>query len=443
MFSNDEISYLLAKYDRPVPRYTSYPAATQFHEHITAQNLVGTLSRRESVSIYIHIPFCHSLCHYCGCHTKIVHEQGPIDAYGKTLIEEIRLFSRNAEPGIKISRMHFGGGSPNYAKVELIEQILDTVEECFDVSKEMQIDMECDPRQLTHEKIARYASLGIGRYSLGIQDFDPKVQEAINRIQTFDHVQKCMNDFHAEGICDINFDLIVGLPRQTLETVSDTVDKAIVLSPSRMAVFPYAHVPWMKKHQVLLEKYGLPDARDRLEMIALVRNKLVSAGYESIGMDHFCKSSDGLAHAAKKGRLRRNFQGYTDDPSCTVLGFGLSAISQFENGYLQNTTNTIEYNKAIAEGRVPVQRGYILSEKDKKHRKIIEELLCRFHIPLEEIAGLDMNASQVKELQQDDLIRLADGVLEVTDKGKFFGRVIAACFDAYLQPKEVRHARAI
>src|SRR5690606_30513236 len=242
---------------------------------------------------------------------------------------------------------------------------------------------------------------------------------------------------------DINFDLIVGLPRQTLDTVAETADRAVQLRPSRLAVFPYAHVPWMKRHQVLLEKYGLPDAKIRLKMICLVNKKLTESGYVPVGMDHFAKPENDLVQAQNEDSVHRNFQGYTDDSSRTVLGFGLSAISQFENGYLQNTTNAMEYKSKISEGILASCRGYLMSNSDKKRKKIIDDLLCRFNASIDEVQDLVTSSQRLADLQEDEIITIGHDVLNITDKGKMFARVVASCFDPYYQPKEERHACAI
>ena len=444
MFANETTAdFLLSKYDRPTPRYTSFPAATHFHENVEIGDFLASLDKKKSVSIYVHIPFCHSLCHYCGCHTKIVQDQGPITSYIAILIDEIRIFHERAGNGIAVQRVHFGGGSPNYANTDLIESILQEIKKSFEVLPSCQIDMECDPRRLTAEKIADYARIGISRFSLGIQDFDPEVQKAINRVQPYEMIEERMADFRKSGVKNINFDLIVGLPKQTPYTVGETVEKVVRLQPSRLAVFPYAHVPWMKKHQLLLEKYGLPDAKTRLNMISLVGEKLKRAGYVSVGMDHFAKPEDDLFHAQNGNGVRRNFQGYTDDPSSVVLGFGLSAISQFENGYLQNTTNAVAYKKSISQGALPSCRGYILNESDKKRKKLIDDLLCRFNAPIEEVQDLVILPQRLVDLQQDGIVTIECDTLKIADKGKVFARVVASCFDPYYLEKEERHARAV
>lgn len=441
----DDIKALLAKYDYPVPRYTSFPTAVQFkpvQDAGTYFDCLNKLTPDEPVSLYVHIPFCHNLCHYCGCHTKIVHSYSPIASYIDTLIKEIELAGKNLKTAQPVSRIHFGGGSPNYAKTQDIKRILDTLGRYFDLSS-AQIDMECDPRLLNEEKISDYAALGLSRISLGIQDFDAGVQKAINRIQPFDMVKKQIKALRRNGIHHINFDLIIGLPEQTLETVTETLDNVLELQSSRVAVFPYAHVPWMKKHQKLLEKYEMPETSLRYEMAKLTDTRLKNAGYEAIGIDHFARPDDPLACASKNGNMRRNFQGYTDDPARTILGFGLSSISQFEDAYTQNTTDAPLYRKTVDNGEVPLARVLTLTQDDQNRRKLIEELMCNFTVNFEGYKNIPVPRSSLAFLEQDGLIEIIGSRLQVTQSGKPFVRVIASHFDPYFKKEGNRHAKAV
>lgn len=441
----DDIKALLAKYDYPVPRYTSFPTAVQFkpvQDAGTYFDCLNKLTPDEPVSLYVHIPFCHSLCHYCGCHTKIVHSYSPIASYIDTLIKEIELAGKNLKTAQPVSRIHFGGGSPNYAKTQDIKRILGTLALYFDLSS-AQIDMECDPRLLNEEKISDYAALDLSRISLGIQDFDARVQKAINRIQPFDMVKKQIEALRRSGIHHINFDLIIGLPEQTLETVDDTLDKVLELEPARVAVFPYAHVPWMKKHQKLLERYEMPETSLRYEMAKLTETRLKNAGYEAIGIDHFARPEDPLACASKNGNMRRNFQGYTDDPVCTILGFGLSSISQFEGAYTQNTTDAPLYRKTVDNGEVPLARVLTLTQDDQDRRNLIEELMCNFTVNFEDYKSIPVPRAALALLEQDGLIAITGSRLQVTQIGKTFVRIIASIFDPYFKKESDRHAKAI
>lgn len=442
---------LIQKYGGAVPRYTSYPTAVQFHDGFTDKNVqscLEALNNKEPVSLYIHIPFCHSLCHYCGCHTKIVNHTKVISSYIDTLCREIRLAASYMPGEVIISRVHFGGGSPNYAPVADIRRILDTIHTVFPASADMKIDMECDPRLLSAIKIGELSDLGIRRVSLGIQDFDGKVQRAVNRIQTSEHIHQQVESLRWNGIRDINFDLIVGLPEQTRETVQKTALETIKLKPSRIAVFAYAHVPWMKKHQKLLEKYRFPSPEERFLMQEDIRDILCRAGYNPIGIDHYALPEDSLSKAQDAGTMQRNFQGYTDDPATVILGFGLSAISQFKNAYTQNKLNALHYRKAVEAGRLPVGKGYVLSEDDIVARKAIMQIMCRFHLDMQEYPALPVASGHLESLERDGLItRQDEDIIRITNMGRPFTRVIASCFDSYFQDsnykKEGRHAKAI
>jgi oxygen-independent coproporphyrinogen-3 oxidase len=447
---SEQTRNLIAKYGGPVPRYTSYPTAVQFHEGFAEADTVSCLKALqpgEEISLYVHIPFCHSLCHYCGCHTKIVNHTDVITAYIKTLCHEILLAAAHLPKDIHVSRIHFGGGSPNYAPVEDLERILDTVKAAFPGSTEAQIDMECDPRLLDAVKITQLARLGIQRVSLGIQDFDEGVQNAVHRIQPLEHIIAQVESLRDNHIESINFDLIVGLPRQTRKTILKTVAETIKIGPPRIAVFAYAHVPWMKAHQKLLEKYNFPTPEDRFVMQDDIKARLCDAGYRAIGIDHYALPGDALETAQRDGTLRRNFQGYTDDRSETVLGFGLSAISQFKGAYSQNTLDAPSYRKAVESGHLPVIRGYALSKQDITEQKAVMQVMCRFAIDLRDYPGIFIAHAQLARLEQDGLIRRNHDMIEVTETGKPFVRVVAACFDSYYQndhyKKDDRHAKAI
>ncbi|MCB1838864.1 MAG: oxygen-independent coproporphyrinogen III oxidase [Rhodospirillales bacterium] len=444
--TNSSVEALIAKYDRPVPRYTSFPTAVQFTHDISQERyraLLTGLDPNEELSLYVHIPFCHSLCHYCGCHTKITASYKPVSDYIRTLLKEIELYGQAIGHMIPVARVHFGGGSPNYAHSEDLFAILSTFSRYFDITENTQIDMECDPRLLSPEKIRAYCALGVSRVSLGIQDFDETVQCAINRVQPYEQVKDCVQTLRAEGIHDINFDLVVGLPEQTVESVTQTVEQALSLSPQRIAVFPYAHVPWMKKHQLLLEKFRLPGAAERFDMMETVRKILVHSGYKAIGIDHYALESDTLAKAQEQGTMRRNFQGYTDDPSRTILGFGLSSISQFDGAYVQNTTDAPSYRSALVEKRFPIKRGCVLSADDQIRRSLIERLMCDFVIRLDDYPQIAAPWDRLSLLERDGMIEVKSNTLKISESGKPFTRVVAACFDPYLQPEAGRHAKAV
>jgi oxygen-independent coproporphyrinogen-3 oxidase len=448
--TSGRIQEMIGKYGGAAPRYTSYPTAMQFHAGITAEDVrmrLERLGRKETISLYVHIPFCHSLCHYCGCHTKIVNKTGIISAYIETLCREIECVASHVLRDVTVSRLHFGGGSPNYAPIADIGKILDTVRRSFTVAPDMSIDMECDPRLLGMEKVRGLAALGVNRISLGVQDFDERVQKAVNRIQPLAQVQDCVAALRKAGITGINFDLIIGLPEQTVESVRRTAAETVRMRPPRIAVFPYAHVPWMKKHQKLLERFRLPGPAERFSMRAAVNAVLCAAGYSRIGMDHYVQPEDGLYLAAREGRLRRNFQGYTDETAGAILGFGVSAISQFADLYAQNTLDARIYRQCTGAGSLPVARGYRLSAQDQVAKEAIMRLMCDFRLDLKECRPSYISEERLIELEKDGIIRRRDDVIEVTRQGRPFVQSVVSCFDAYLcegrRQGTTRHAKAV
>jgi len=438
-----DISALLQKYDRPVPRYTSYPTAVHFTHEVSQdyyRGLLSHLTAQQPVSLYIHIPFCHVLCHYCGCHTKVVNSYSPVKSYVQTLLKEIDLVGKNLNFRLPISQLHFGGGSPNFLEEKEMESIITALHQYFDFGEEAEIAIEADPRLLDEGKIETLAALGFTRVSLGVQDFNPEVQKAVNRIQPFKTVQDSVLSLRKAGINKLNFDLMIGLPLQTLESVQHSAEQAVSLCPDRLAVFAYAHVPWMKKQQKLLEKYPMPDAELRFDMMLRVKEVLESAGYYALGIDHFAHETDSLYNAHKNGSLRRNFQGYTDDPARNIIGFGLSSISGFEGAYIQNTTDAPAYKKAIEAGDFPITRGCILSDEDRARRAVIESIMCGLKT---DIALYPEALEKLNALEQDNLVRIDGSHVTITPEGWPFARIAAACFDAYYQPQEGQHARAI
>lgn len=448
MNKKEENQYLLNKYDRQVPRYTSFPTSLQFHQNFCYEEIVDCYKEvniEKPISIYIHIPFCHSLCHYCGCHTKIVHSKNIISDYIQDVISEIENTALILPKNIQISRIHFGGGSPNYPDAVDIEYILNTFKRLFNFTKDISIDMECDPRLLSKDKIQSYIDMGINRISLGIQDFNYDVQKAINRIQSFDMVKKSVDVFRSLGIKSINFDLIVGLPQQTLETIKETMDKVITLQPDRISVFPYAHVPWIKKHQKILESFDLPKTQDRFLMIEKIKKLLLDNGYKSIGIDHYALESDVLYKNYTQKKVYRNFQGYTDDDADVIVGFGVSSISKIESTYIQNEKNVPSYKKSIEERKIPIEKIYSLSEDDKKRAEIIQEIMCYLSTDSNNFTEFLVDRNLFLSLEQDGLLTHRNNSINITEKGQAFTRLLASCLDPYLQRKEgeQKHAQSI
>lgn len=450
---------LLRKYDGAVPRYTSYPTAPHFRHTVTQTDyraLLQEIPESQSVSLYIHIPFCRHLCFYCGCHTKVVDHDAPLREYLGVVKQEIALAAAALGRRQKVSHIHFGGGTPNFAATDDLYDLLKTVSERFDLAEDAVIAMEMDPRILDEKKTHELVKLGVNRVSLGVQDFQPDVQEAVNRIQPYAHVENCVRWLRDAGVTSINFDMIYGLPLQTSDKIHDNMEKLKTLRPDRVALFGYAHVPWFKSHQKKLEAYPLPDTAERFAMAELARQDLIAAGYTPIGIDHFALPTDELAIALKEKRLHRNFQGYTADPDTALISFGQTSISQYNNAYVQNTDRNRDYRDTVLKGEFPLAKACLLSPEDIYRRAVIEAVMCYGAVDLKTLDGANLWAESawtaalpaLTLLAEDGLVTLGDRNVTVTKTGRVFTRLIASAFDAYLQQpnKETgtpRHAKTI
>ncbi len=450
---------LLAKYRDPVPRYTSYPTAPHFR-HFTGQEAhrqrLRSIPENQAVSLYIHIPFCQHLCLYCGCHTKVVDHEAPISDYLGVVQQEIILTAETIGRRQRVSHIHFGGGTPNFALEGDLGDLLSTISDRFTLSDHPVIAMEMDPRILCRDKVNALVNLGVNRISLGVQDFQPDVQRAIQRIQSYEHVQKCVEWIRTAGISSLNFDMIYGLPLQTVEKIHDNMEKLAILRPDRIALFGYAHVPWFKKHQKKLEDYKLPDATERSDMAEAARSDLLAAGYAAIGIDHFALPEDTLAKAHKAKRLHRNFQGYTTDNEKIIIGFGQTAISDYHDAYVQNTDRNREYREMVSKGEFPLVRACLLSPEDIYRRSVIENIMCYGSVDLMAVDDAHQWSETVwaaaqpalMAFKQDGLVTLGDMDMEITSIGRPLTRRIASAFDAYFQQTDQsagvpRHVQAV
>jgi oxygen-independent coproporphyrinogen-3 oxidase len=451
------VKALLEKYDRPAPRYTSYPTAPHFRHSISQaayRERLRDISESQSVSLYVHIPFCRHLCLYCGCHTKVVDHEAPISDYLGVVQKEIELAAAAIGRRQKVSHVHFGGGTPNFALIKDLSNLLNTISKKFTLSDYPVIAMEMDPRILYQDKAQALVKLGVNRVSLGVQDFQPDVQQAVNRIQPYEYVRDCVDWLRKVGIASINFDMIYGLPLQTPEKIHDNIEKLKTLQPDRVALFGYAHVPWFKEHQKKLEVYTLPNAPERFEMAEVARRDLIVAGYTPIGIDHFALPGDALAKALKEKRLHRNFQGYTADNEEIIVGFGQTAISAYGSAYVQNTDRNREYRDKVINGEFPVVKACLLSPEDIFRRSVIESVMCYGEVDLMSLDDANQWAdvvwaaafSALSHLADDGLVTLGDMDVMVTSKGRPFTRLVASAFDAYLQGQSTgapRHAQAV
>ncbi|MBC7134091.1 MAG: oxygen-independent coproporphyrinogen III oxidase, partial [Oceanibaculum nanhaiense] len=429
---------LLAKYDQPVPRYTSYPTAPHFHAGIDAAaygRWLEALDPALPLSLYFHIPFCDSLCWFCGCNTRVVNRYEPVSTYFELLKREIALVAEKLGRRT-VSHMHFGGGSPTMLSPDDIRRLGDFVWGLFDRTPDAEIAVEIDPRGLQYETVRAFAEIGVNRASIGVQDVNRQVQEAVNRIQPLSSTAEAMAALRAEGVDRINIDLMYGLPFQTVSRVLHTVECILPLRPDRLAVFGYAHVPHMKPHMNLIPGHALPGRDERFRQQQAIADRLVEAGYTRIGLDHFAKDSDPLVPALREGRLHCNFQGYTVDPAEVLIGFGASAIGALPQGYIQNVTAMPDYRKAIGEGRLPVARGIELTPEDRLRRAIIEQIMCHMKVDLaamQQAAGLtldlDAEHTALAALAGDGLVKLDGDILTVPEEARPLMRSIACMFD--------------
>lgn len=437
---------LLQKYGGNVPRYTSYPTAAQFHGGITAENYAGWLGEieaEEAVSLYLHIPYCHKLCWYCACHTNITQKGEVVSRYKDLLLKELELVAGHLKGRSRLAHIHWGGGSPNMLEIDDFGELMTAISGCFRIEKATENAMEIDPRLLTREKAFGYVRAGVNRVSLGVQDFNHHVQKAINRIQPLAVTINAVNWLREAGVRRINFDLIYGLPGQSWKDILFTVDMAASLRPDRLAVFGYAHVPWMKPHQKLIDENILPRNASRLEMSQGMARRLTDHGYIQIGIDHFAKPGDPLAKAYKAGTLRRNFQGYTTDRAATLIGLGASAISHFRDGFGQNAADLKAYAGCIRAGRLATCRGVNVTQEDKRRWPVIEKLMCQFKITKKTLKAFKPEAAALAVFEQEGLIRRSHGDLVITESGRPYVRILAAVFDQYLQENTTRHSQVV
>ncbi len=439
---------------RPVPRYTSYPPATAFRDDMTPEaygSMLEALSAEEPVSLYFHVPFCQALCLYCGCHTMPTRQHERIDAYLSAVHREMEYVAASSERGRRVSQIHFGGGSPNMMSEKDIGLMFGALVRRFDLSSCREIAMELDPRLVTKAQARTLSLTGVNRVSLGVQDFNPDVQEAIGREQPYELVATANDLLRDLGVRNINFDLMYGLPLQSPASVAQTARQAAALKPDRIALFSYAHVPQAKKHQKALEQFILPGPHAALAMERAARMALVEAGYVQIGMDHFALPHDSLAKASESGTLRRNFQGYTDDDSSALLGFGASSIGHLPSAYVQNARDVELYQKRIAEKTFATARGLVLSGEDRVRAAIIESLMCQLSVNIETICrehnySLSALAAEMEALtpyKKAGLISVESYKIKLATPYRMAVRVIASVFDATKQSADAPVSKAV
>ena len=431
----------LGLFDARVPRYTSYPTAPQFKAGVgrdTVTGWISTIPAGSSVSVYVHVPFCRRLCWFCACRTQGTQTAEPVGAYVETLKAELRLIKAELPAGVTIEHLHWGGGTPTLLQPEMIADLAAAIFDMAPLGSGAQFSVEIDPTEIDGPRLDALAAAGLNRASIGVQDFDPMIQEVIGRPQSYEVTREAVDMLRARGIRSLNVDLLYGLPHQTAARITDSVNKVISLHPDRIALFGYAHVPWMSKRQQLIPTEALPTPEQRLDLYSTARDLFVADGFEEIGIDHFARPGDGLAIAHRKGTMHRNFQGYTEDKSPALIPVGASSIGRFPQGYAQNEPSTSKYQERVRAGELPIARGHVFHGDDPVRGRIIETLLCDFRsdfnaiaaehgVPVETLLGMAGGLDEVLP----GTTTLEGGVLTILDDSRPLARIIARYFDAY------------
>ncbi|HHJ63711.1 MAG TPA: oxygen-independent coproporphyrinogen III oxidase, partial [Aquifex aeolicus] len=448
---------LVKKYDRPGPRYTSYPPATEFTEEVGEEDyrrkLVESNARKTPLSLYFHIPFCESGCYYCGCNIIISHRKGIEVPYLQRVYREMDMLTELIDESREVVQLHWGGGTPNYLTPEEIEEFMGEIRKRFPFSQDAEVSIEIDPRFATDHQLRVIRDVGFNRISMGLQDLDEKVQKAINRIQPYSLMVEVMGKLRELGFHSVNIDLIYGLPHQTRSSFEKTVEKVIELDPDRIAVYSFAYVPWVKPIQKRIDPKALPSPEEKLSILEMVVERFQDAGYVYIGMDHFAKPDDELAVAQRRGELWRNFQGYTTRKGVELIGIGATSIGMLQDSYFQNYKTLREYNVAVDEGKLPVFRGFLLKEDDFVRREVIMDIMCNLGVSFRKIDDMfgivfedyfARELEELRELEEDGLIRVRDRRIEILPVGRMLIRNVAMVFDAYLRTKkELRFSKTI
>lgn len=448
---------LIKKYDTPAPRYTSYPAATELTEEFTESDfrfaIKASNERNSPLSLYFHIPFCQSACYFCGCNVVVSNNKNIAIPYLEHLYQEIKQTSQLINRDKKVIQLHWGGGTPNYLTLPQVELLWENINENFPLDSQAEVSIEINPRYVDRNYIFFLRSLGFNRISFGIQDFNPRVQEAVNRIQPEKLLFDVMSWIKEAGFESVNVDLIYGLPYQNLSTFEDTVRKTIKLNPDRIAVFNFAYVPWMKAAQKNIAVETLPPPQEKLEILKMTIQELTDRGYVYIGMDHFAKPNDELAIAQRNRTLKRNFQGYTTQPETELFAFGATSISMLNDAYAQNHKHLKDYYQAVSSGVLPISKGVKLSRADILRRDVIMRIMSHFELHKEEIEEkyyIDFDdyfypeLEALKPLEEDGLVKITPHAIIVTEIGRLLVRNIAMVFDTHMETRtEKRLSRTI
>jgi oxygen-independent coproporphyrinogen-3 oxidase len=442
----------LGLFDARVPRYTSYPTAPHFAgavDPLVFTNWVEAIPAGSAISLYVHVPFCRRLCWFCACRTQGTSSDAPVNAYVQTLKAEIALLKARLAPGVHLSRLHWGGGTPTLMSADQMRDLAATIFDAVPMGEGAEFSVEIDPNEIDANRLDALAASGMNRASIGVQDFDPEIQKAIGREQSYDLTKRVSDDIRTRGVRSLNADILYGLPHQTPVRIADSVQKLLTLSPDRVALYGYAHVPWMSRRQQMIPSDAMPTPEERLRLFETAQQLFTWDGYRDIGIDHFARPDDGLAVAQSLGRLRRNFQGYTDDTAPVLIGLGASSISRFPQGFAQNVSGTSQYTKAVREGAFSTHRGHVYSGEDTLRARLIEALMCDFRVMRKDVLrDFDVTPDRLDTLLRDaaeafdGMITLDASGLSIPVAARPLTRLIARAFDAYDHAK-AQHSAAI
>jgi oxygen-independent coproporphyrinogen III oxidase len=450
--SHDPQLARLGLFDARVPRYTSYPTAPHFGPEIGSGDFVRWIEAipdASEISLYVHVPFCRRLCWFCACRTQGTTSDAPVAAYVETLKAEIALLSAHLPRGVTLSRLHWGGGTPTLLSADLMRELAETIFAVAPMAEDGEFSVEIDPNEIDDARLDALAAMGMNRASIGVQDFDPKIQAAIGREQGYHLTRDVAERIRARGVASLNADILYGLPFQTGPRISDSVQKLLTLSPDRVALYGYAHVPWMSRRQQMIPSDAMPTPEERLSLFETARELFLWDGYVEVGIDHFAKPEDGMARALQAGSLRRNFQGYTDDPAPVLIGLGASSISRFPQGFAQNASATAQHTKAIRDGQFSTHKGHRFQGEDLLRARIIEALMCDFRVSRDELLrDFDTSPARIDSLFRDakagfgEMVRVTEDDFIIPERARPLTRMIARAFDAYDHAKAM-HSSAV
>ncbi len=449
---------LIRKYDKAGPRYTSYPTAPQFTNAFGERELRRAIERSNNemipkpLSLYVHIPFCDTICYYCACNKIITKNHSLTDEYLDLLETELDMLAPLFDPDREIEQLHLGGGTPTFLNDEEMLQLMALIEDHFKVSESCEMSIEIDPRKVSNDSLRTLTNIGFNRMSLGVQDFDERVQRAVNRVQSYELVRERLQTARDCGVHSVNMDLIYGLPFQTVQTFGETLDKVIELRPDRLSIFNYAHLPERFKPQRRINAEDLPAPAEKLDIFQLTMERLQDAGYVYIGMDHFALEGDSMVKAQQEGTLQRNFQGYSTHADTDLVAIGVSSIASIGDSYSQNSSDMETYRELLQSGQLPVVRGLQLSDEDRLRKQVITQLICHFQLDFERIETFwnirfaehfDAELQQLQDMVDDGLVEIDERSIRVTPRGRLLIRNVCMVFDEYLRHNVVQFSKVI